>query len=676
MKSDGDDHHTAPNRDIHVRRHRDERHVTIDHRSQDDDVNSSQRDTHAARRHRDERHVTIDHRSQDDDVNSSHHDTCAETWKHDRHDTRASEVEFDEQPSDSGLDEDDRISQMITSEYRFAQNPSMRIFAKRPTQVAQIENAHLPLHVQNPAVPMLSWEIADSIMKTAANDSDERVWFETTNAYRNVSSAESIFEQRDATQEVFDDALLFNDDLEKLIASGFAIETGMTPNEFEKHYNKQCAYVKLFSVVESKPEGERRRVIAWPRSLNAAERKVTQRLRELKHARVRFDSAKQVRDRGVRCAYSASLDFKKFFQQFALIVKHFWAFKYRNKVYFLATIPTGGVFPPTFANALSRTMLSLGIRVANVESLVEQDCCIDNLRLCSDNLDALWAAWHELLHICKSLGATIGEINPPPMRIQNPYVYLGVRFSTQEEFQIAELSPKSKLKLQKAIHTLRSEQVFLAVDVIALFGQTVWASTVTGYRLGNIYHVIKFIRRVQRHDMNDFVNVWPSIVDGWIDALKFMMNEKFRATPITKCNATMYTDSSDDGWGIVLLDYGSRSIRIFAGKWSPEEKKLHINVKELMVIRIGIRIIPTIIDHTVSFPISLCVKIDNTTARSWALRKRAPNYIANSVACEIDDEAKNAQIIISDIDYVRSEQNISDAPSRRFSNTQDNCVRQ
>ena len=64
MKSDGDDHLTALDRETRAaRRHRDERHVTIDHRSQDDDENSSQRDTPAARLQRDVRHFSFFNRS-------------------------------------------------------------------------------------------------------------------------------------------------------------------------------------------------------------------------------------------------------------------------------------------------------------------------------------------------------------------------------------------------------------------------------------------------------------------------------------------------------------------------------------------------------------------------------------------------------------------------------------
>ena len=41
----------------------------------------------------------------------------------------------------------------------------LRLFAKGPLEVASTAHAALPLHVQNPPVPHLSWEKADEIIK-------------------------------------------------------------------------------------------------------------------------------------------------------------------------------------------------------------------------------------------------------------------------------------------------------------------------------------------------------------------------------------------------------------------------------------------------------------------------------------------------------------------------------
>ena len=544
------------------------------------------------------------------------------------------------------------------------QNVRHRLFAKRPTQVAREDDAHLPLHVQFPPLPKLSWNKADEIIRTAATAGEERVWFETTRAYRDADAARVLYSTRPKVEDVTSDALLFGNDLQQLIHSNFAIDPRLTVKQFESDGN--FAYVKLFPVIEMKPEGHRRREIAWPRSCNVCEQKIVADLLQFQHAKVRWYSAVEVRDRGVRLSFAASIDFKKFFQQFELITKQFFAFQFQGQVYFLSSIPTGAVFPPIFAQALSRAILAMSVRKAGVEHLVEFDCCIDNLRLCSDNLHALWAAWHEMLHTCNELGATIGETNPPPIGVQSSYTYLGILFHAKN-LPTASLSEKSLQKIESAIGLLSSRREVLVVDVLAIFGQTVWASTVTDFKLGNLYHVIKFVRRIQRRDLDEVVSIWPSIVELWISSLKEMKTKVFTFTSVEN-SVVIFTDASDDGWGVVIVNLEGCSLRVFAGKWSDEERKSDINVRELRAVRIGMRILGDILKQE-SSTTGVHLRIDNTTARAWTLRSRAPKFEANQIALDIDREASEFNLKILTADYVPSARNISDAASRMFSKT-------
>ena len=49
----------------------------------------------------------------------------------------------------------------------------LRLFAKGPLQVADAAHAKLPLHVQRPPVPYLSWPIADEIVALASFPAEE-----------------------------------------------------------------------------------------------------------------------------------------------------------------------------------------------------------------------------------------------------------------------------------------------------------------------------------------------------------------------------------------------------------------------------------------------------------------------------------------------------------------------
>jgi hypothetical protein len=131
----------------------------------------------------------------------------------------------------SSDDDDDALSSLIADSIKFSaegDDRKLRLFAKRPTQVASIEDQHLPLHVQNPPVPFLSWSFADSVIKLAVNEGDEAVWFATSKPYRDERAALELFSNRDATQDVFSDAMLFGNDLKLLVQSNFAIDNSMS----------------------------------------------------------------------------------------------------------------------------------------------------------------------------------------------------------------------------------------------------------------------------------------------------------------------------------------------------------------------------------------------------------------------------------------------------------------
>jgi hypothetical protein len=224
---------------------------------------------------------------------------------------------------------------------------------------------------------------------------------------------------------------------------------------------------------------------------------------------------------------------------------------------------------------------------------------------------------------------------------------------------------KSKVKLTQAAELIASGDDILVVDAIAIFGQTVWACTVTGFRLGELYHVIKFIRRIQRREMNDVIKIWACIREHWRSTLLKMTTMHFVAPATPTSTATVFTDASLAGWGVVILDYLRRPIRIFAGKWSRIERNESINMLELRTLRIGIRILASLKEST-SEVISLNAFIDNTSAQAWATRRRAPRWATNELALQIDDELVNGNIQLSSLDYVETARNIADGPSRIF----------
>jgi hypothetical protein len=130
----------------------------------------------------------------------------------------------------------------------------------------------------------------------------------------------------------------------------------------------------------------------------------------------------------------------------------------------------------------------------------------------------------------------------------------------------------------------------------------------------------------------------------------------------------MYTDASEDGYGVFIFDdhrvLSDAPIIIVAGRWSSQERKSSINLLELRAWRIGIRTISERKDAEMK--IGIQGHIDSTTARSWILRNRAPTYAANQIAAELTDDMPQHNLELHSLEYVQSKRNFADKPSRKY----------
>ena len=111
-------------------------------------------------------------------------------------------------------------------------------------------------------------------MELGASTADALCWTAGTDVYRSGKAASLAFANRSADDDVTTDAVLLANDLDILLQSNFAKALGCSTREFEAQNAGNFCYVKLFSVVETRQGVDRRRVIAWPKSINTAERQI------------------------------------------------------------------------------------------------------------------------------------------------------------------------------------------------------------------------------------------------------------------------------------------------------------------------------------------------------------------------------------------------------------------
>jgi hypothetical protein len=289
---------------------------------------------------------------------------------------------------------------------------------------------------------------------------------------------------------------------------------------------------------------------------------------------------------------------------------------------------------------------------------------IDNLRMLSDDPFLLSRAWTTLLQLTSWVGITIGEIHPPALCQAQPYTYLGMLFGK-------DVRPAEKIRIKLArfrdlLLNSTGENVE-AVDISAGFGVCIFASQCINLGLADQYYIIKFFRRVahQAHKRGwSFARpIWNSIVVDWLSWIDTLMTASFTYAAFRYDSRIfrLFTDASDHGWGVVILFEGR--MLSFGQPWSDAERRLHINIRELLAHRIGLHIILNLFEDPELPPIVVDALIDNTTALGWATHRRSRCYVANGLCAEIETEFRG-RLTVRTLEYVRSEDNLADAPSR------------
>jgi ribonuclease HI len=118
---------------------------------------------------------------------------------------------------------------------------------------------------------------------------------------------------------------------------------------------------------------------------------------------------------------------------------------------------------------------------------------------------------------------------------------------------------------------------------------------------------------------------------------------------------TLYSDASLSGWGAVLHDNIRSTTVATGGRWTPSEARRHINELEVMAVVQAFR----------AFDLrgaDVHVLVDNTSALAGIKRGYSAAYAINNRLGELAELTSELRIL--SVDYVASEDNWADAPSR------------
>ena len=170
------------------------------------------------------------------------------------------------------------------------------------------------------------------------------------------------------------------------------------------------------------------------------------------------------------------------------------------------------------------------------------------------------------------------------------------------------------------------------------------------------YYVYKFMRRRQKEglDPRAEAKVWKSIIPQWEQWIsKILLSKRIPKERLP--TYLIVSNASDTGWGGYRFPPFDAP-RIFSEQWNHNDKDLYINAKELLALHY------TTLHRTFHKVVrSEFGSIQNRRSRSFTLNKLVQKILSH--------------VVLVQVQYIRSEDNLADILSRDFETTKSNSRR-
>jgi hypothetical protein len=504
-----------------------------------------------------------------------------------------------------------------------------------PTEHDQSLDA--PVFVQIPPLPKLSWEEADNLVEQASAHV-VMSYLVASAPYRFPEVAADLTAAAEPGEP--SQGAVPEEDTQKMLQATFLLP--------ERENLGRTTVVNFAK--ELKPAGWRRRVITWPRHQNEVERHIA---KLLPYKRLFFHPG-EIREHG-RFKFVALADFKKYYQQFLFPMRRYWPIKIAGKSFTLRTIPTGSTFSPILAQALIYAIAEASVKVARG---VEFDAMIDNVRFVSNDLGELKRVWTEFLRVCERMRVTLGEVTTPA---SVAYDHLGMHVSRQRH---VSLTFKVARKLIKSADEVTTPGVATWRSIQSAFGRLLYALTTVGIPLDKAYFVLKFMRRRSRTNLepDDVTTVWTRARIDWRNLVLEALNSHYMFTTVPQRECALYTDASEEGWGVVVFGLYA-SCTVFGDRWTPRELGNRIDRLEFQALKIGLR---WIAKEKGQGRIAVRAYVDNTTTLFVMQKGFSAKYTLNEAAAACREICEEHAITLLGPEWVPTSYNVADHPSRTF----------
>lgn len=251
-------------------------------------------------------------------------------------------------------------------------------------------------------------------------------------------------------------------------------------------------------------------------------------------------------------------------------------------------------------------------------------------------------------------------------RLASSYLFLGVFYTHSPGFVSTAIGERSLKKLKFFDSQDFDDEAFTLRCAMRWFSLLLWGARILGMELCSMYHLLKFFRRRASIafplDRNPLV--WPCLRSFWRTLhanicrnMPFQRRALFAQTSHT--TVTLFSDSSLDGWGVILIINNKRFL-CDCGKWNVSEPIMILEARALLR---GLRFLETLgLDNII-----LHIKVDNTSLYHSIQNAHSRNFLLNHLSGLILQHVRNLSIISWTISWVETTRMIADAASRIFS---------
>lgn len=176
------------------------------------------------------------------------------------------------------------------------------------------------------------------------------------------------------------------------------------------------------------------------------------------------------------------------------------------------------------------------------------------------------------------------------------------------------------------------------------------------------YALLKWARKTARKNpaLDQSLPIWPSTQKAWLKILSALVRNEPRCyapVPASSLQAWLYTDASMLGFGGVLFVDGA--VHFFGASWPEGFDTSNINELEMRAILDSLSVFAELLrDRAVH------LRVDNTTALAVVTRARSRSWTLAMLVSRFNDLLLVNQITISSCEWIASELNYADDPSR------------